>query len=193
MKIKNVLTAGVIATAISFAGGNIVPTTQSVSVPDSGFYVTGKIGSGQSFNSGEWNYFDDGNGINNDVYSMIGLGFGYRYSINSNWFIDSELGVYTTADSTYLDRTDYELSVRPGYRITQDWDIYGILGADYVSIREKSIGYHEKDWTPQVGLGVGYNLNTDLKATVEYTYNTNDFKDQDFKNDKVVVGLRYSF
>jgi predicted porin len=184
---KKILMSTIVAGTLAIAGGDISPVVQ-VAPDDSGFYAGMAAGAGQTFKTSDWNYFDEGNG--NDVYAMLGIFAGYRYSINPEWFVDGQLGVYTTAGSVdIVDRTDVDISIRPGYRITPEWDVYGILAETYTRIE----GYGS-DWTTGVGIGVGYDINKDVKATVEYQYQIQDWNGYaEVKNDKIMVGLRYTF
>jgi opacity protein-like surface antigen len=186
---KKILMALVATLTMAFAGGDIAPVAQVA--PDastSGFYVTGKLGAGQTFKSSDWDYFSDGSG--NNVYSMLGLGLGYRYTITPEWFVDGEFGIYTSFyGEDGLGRTDYDFSVRPGYVITPEWEVYGILAETYTKIQTKG-----HDWTTGVGAGVGYNLTKNLKVTAEYQYQIQDFNGyNNVKNDRATIGLRYSF
>jgi opacity protein-like surface antigen len=187
---KKILLSTIVAGTMVMAGGDIAPVAQvAPDSDDSGFYVTGKIGSGQTFQTSDWNYFDEDAG--NNVYGMVGLGAGYRYRFNPEWFVDAELGLYTAFyGEDGMERTDYDVSVRPGYTFSDyGIDVYAILAETYTKIQK-----HGHDWTTGVGAGIGYNVTKDLKITAEYQYQIQDFNGyNDVKNDRVMVGLRYSF
>jgi opacity protein-like surface antigen len=190
-KMKMIALSMITATGLAMAGGDISPVASVVTqtTDDSGFYVTGKIGAGQTFETSDWNYFDDGDG--NNVYNMVGLGAGYRYRLTQEWFVDGELGLYTSfygADG--MNRTDYDVSIRPGYTFGgYGVDLYGIIAETYTKIEG-----HGHDWTTGIGAGIGYNVTDNLKITAEYQYQIQDFNGyDDVKNDKIMAGLRYTF
>ena len=187
---KKILAALAAIATIGFAGGDITPVEPVIPAStDEGFYFVGKIGSGQTFETSDWNYFDEDAG--NNVYGMVGLATGYRYRITPEWFVDGELGLYTSFyGQDGMGRTDYDISVRPGYTFTgYGIDVYGILAETYTKI--EGAGH---DWTTGVGIGAGYNVTEKIKVTAEYQYQIQDFNGFDnVKNDKVMVGLRYSF
>jgi len=188
--LSTIAAIGILSSGV-MAGGDIAPVTQVTPDSDDGFYITGKIGAMQTFDTNSWDYFSDG--PSNEVMGAIGIGVGYRYSIDPDWFADLEVGIVTSFNGEdRFSRSDYDLTVRPGYRVTEDFDVYGILGASYVEIRN-NFGKWD-DWTPTLGAGVGYDITKNVKATVEYQYNFQDFDNiKDLRNDKIMVGLRYAF
>jgi opacity protein-like surface antigen len=195
---KKILMSLTAMTAIVVAGGDIAPVEPVTNVDvsatkatDEGFYTGISAGAGQTFFNSDWSYFSTSN--DNKVMYMLGAFGGYRYSIDPQWFVDGQVGVTTSfAGNQDFDRTDIDLTVRPGYRFTDKIDGYAILGASYVQFE----GYGDKinDWSPQVGLGVSYDWTKSLSTGIEYTYNTSDFDSiNDLKNDKILLTATYRF
>ena len=182
--IKNVIFILFVTLMMGYAGGDIKPTST-----DEGFYFIGKIGAGQTFESSNWDYFSCGK--ENDRYGLIGFGFGYRYRYDPIWFIDGEFGIYTSFNEDGdADRTDYDISIRPGYTFTNyGIDFFGIIAETYTKLETDT-----SDWTLGAGVGIGYPLTKNTKITFDYQYQLQDFDNtNNVRNDKALVGFKYSF
>jgi opacity protein-like surface antigen len=186
------LTTAAALTLTAQAGGDIDPVTLQEVSTDAGFYTGLSLGASQTFLTSDWDYFstDDNH---NDVMYQLGFFSGYRYSINPDFFVDGQVGIDTTfAGNKDYDKTNIDFTVRPGYRVTKDIDLFAIVGASYTQF--EGFGSKDTDWSPQIGFGGYYDITDSISAGVEYTYNTADFDDvEDLRNDKVLITAKYRF
>lgn len=131
--------------------------------------------------------------------SVGGLG-GYQHFFDSGAYVAAEGGVFFdfSEDTPLVDnpglladdihyRTDYGASfyLRPGYRVTKDSVLYGLIGGEYLKVkideREGSADHFSSDkgiWG--LGLGVGVQMAVSNSTSVRLEYRHVDYENMDY-------------
>ncbi|MCL9780997.1 porin family protein [Vibrio sp. S4M6] len=172
----------IITTAAILAG-----VALSSSVFAEGYYAGGSLG--YTKHSGP--ILDD-NKQNNFSARTFG---GYTYDINEKFSLAPELGLGYYGKSGTTKVWAMDMSGVGTYHITSDFDVFGKAGLAY----EKLTGYDKPEslnknnqFTPLLGVGVGYNITSNLQAQVSYDHYFKRGKDN-FALSTVQVGMKYSF
>ena len=184
--------------SFAFAGGEIVPVSASPmgTADNSSFYVgLGFSGISTRDAASSLNFFNDEAG--QDRLVNITLQAGYDY----NEYIAFE-GRYTTtiARDDIVEMNGWSIFVKPQYPVTEDFNVYALLGFGGITLDPASLNYVDVDDNGfQWGLGASYEITENISVFADYTNLANDM-DGIYGNgalqvdaDALTLGLTYKF
>jgi opacity protein-like surface antigen len=118
----------------------------------------------------------------------IGIGGGVKYNVNDKVFIGGETYLnyaLTNHDEEWkTNRTDnyrlfglsVEINAIVGYNITEQFNVYGLLGGVILNDKFNAGQIELFVMTPQFGFGVGFNPIDDIGMKLQYTSSNSDYK-----------------
>lgn len=144
-------------------------------------YVTGNIGQSNLRNTG----------IDDHTDTAGGVGLGWKFNQNVGAEISyTNMGKYS-GDFANAKAEAYQASLIASYDVAPSWSLYGRLGVARTSLDVSDFGTTRKT-TGLYGVGLEYQINPQLAATLEYNQ-YHKFAGSEDKLNTTTVGLKYSF
>ncbi len=201
---KNIITLSAVA-AIStslFAGGNvatIVPVAEEPVVVDNSSFYIGLGLSAISSRDAEVSMDIFNAKAGQDRLGNITLQAGYNY----NEYVAVE-GRYTTtlSNEDLVELSGWSIFVKPQYPVTEDFNIYALLGFGGVTMDPvNNSGVDVDDTGFQWGLGLSYDITESISVFGDYTNMANDMDGYYWNRpgliqvdaDAFTLGLTYKF
>ena len=189
---KKALLLSVVASTMMMAGGDIAPVVEEVMVvEDNGFYLG--LGYGFMNVTRDSALASTEDGIDED-FSSVMLQAGYKFNSyfaveGRYWFGLDDVDLGTVANPDVVDAPDaWGIYAKPMFPVTEDLDIYGLVGYADVSFEEED--FDGFSW----GLGLSYEITESFAVFADYvalTDETNAF--EDFNVETYNVGVTYNF
>ena len=158
--------------SISFAGGDIAPAPVMVDEVDNSSFYLGLALSAVSTRDADVS-MDIFNG--KDGQDRLG-NLTFQAGYNFNKYIAVE-GRYTTtiADDDSVEMDGWSLFVKPQYPVTEDFNIYALIGFGGVSMDPAGNKYVDVDDSGfQWGIGASYDFTDNIAVFFDYTNLAND-------------------
>jgi len=200
-KVTRTLLSMMVISNLSFAGGDFteavepVVTVPVVEVNDAGFYLGLGIAAVITYEEAG-SFFDPelGQERTGDLALLAGYDFNKYIAIEARYMT-------TVVHDDILDRTFWAVYVKPQYPVTEDFNIYGLLGyGNYQLDGKNGSGIDIDENGFQWGLGASYEVVEDISIFIDYIsiakgvdvplfINTNI----DIDSDAVTIGMTYKF
>jgi len=189
------LAAAIALASVVQAGGDVAPMAP-VTVEKSGLYVGAGLAAVSTY-GGDLDWFS-GTGGQDRLGALVGI-LGYRF----NRYIALEgRGSIDIYGGDFTDIADFSLFLKPIYPVTEEWELYALLGYGWVNI-DGDGGWRDivNTGTFQWGLGTSYEFMNRWSVFADYAWLLNDETadvpmpdgSPDVSQDMFTMGVTYRF